>query len=393
MSTNSTSNTNDNSIDNSVAAKSNLFDDKTGDCLDERLNRALGSVFGACIGDAAGAPLECLGREANQLELKKALELFGGGTHHTAPGQVTDDGELTVSLARGLYRCCVENEHAEFDLDMIADAYGEWARSAPFDMGLTCGSSIGVARSEQSEFIADCQQYGMARAMNNGAKFEAKLAAPSQSNGQLMRSSPLGIYGWQMTSSEIAELCNLDASLSHIADECRDTSTAYSIAIARLVNDVQCDGARAFSAAREWVEANACDRVKQWMADVVQEKPLAAYPHGGFVKIAFEFSMFYLKTQTPFDVALKDVLRRGGDTDTNACIVGGLLGALWGFNALPTQLKLKVIHCKFKDKQRPDFLHPATLLDLIPTIVERAPPKLTVQKRFPEAPSITKLDL
>jgi ADP-ribosylglycohydrolase len=171
-------------------------------------------------------------------------------------------------------------------------------------MGLTCGSSIGVARSEQREFLADCARFGMARAMANGAQFEAKLAAPSQSNGALMRATPLGVYGWRLAADELATLASLDCSLSHIARECVDTSSAYAIAVAALVRDVECSGAQAFDEARRWVEANACDNVRQWMQDVVDAKPLAAYPHGGHAKIAFEFSMFYLKSEVSFEVRI-----------------------------------------------------------------------------------------
>ncbi len=40
--------------------------------------------------------------------------------------------------------------------------------------------------------------------------------------------------------------------------------------------------------------------------------------------------MYFLVTNTSYDVAIKHMLREGGDTDTNAAIVGGLIGALWG---------------------------------------------------------------
>ena len=36
---------------------------------------------------------------------------------------------------------------------------------------------------------------------------------------------------------------------------------------------------------------------------------------------------------------MRDIIERGGDTDTNACIVGGLLGAACGFNNLPKDIK------------------------------------------------------
>lgn len=34
---------------------------------------------------------------------------------------------------------------------------------------------------------------------------------------------------------------------------------------------------------------------------------------------------------------MKSIIQRAGDTDTNACIVGGLVGAVIGFRKLPVK--------------------------------------------------------
>jgi hypothetical protein len=39
---------------------------------------------------------------------------------------------------------------------------------------------------------------------------------------------------------------------------------------------------------------------------------------------------------------LREVISLGGDTDTNACIVGGLLGAIVGESNIPEEMKKKV---------------------------------------------------
>ena len=36
---------------------------------------------------------------------------------------------------------------------------------------------------------------------------------------------------------------------------------------------------------------------------------------------------------------MEDMLLKGGDTDTNACIIGGLLGASCGYSKLPEDMK------------------------------------------------------
>ena len=47
----------------------------------------------------------------------------------------------------------------------------------------------------------------------------------------------------------------------------------------------------------------------------------------GHLKIAFVWGFYYLKNGWTYKDALRDILLQGGDTDTNAAIVGGLLGA------------------------------------------------------------------
>lgn len=61
---------------------------------------------------------------------------------------------------------------------------------------------------------------------------------------------------------------------------------------------------------------------------------------------------------------IKDVLSRGGDTDTNAAIVGGMLGAIVGFKNLPKKYLKKMMAVRFdalesaKRTNRPKFYEP-----------------------------------
>ena len=66
-------------------------------------------------------------------------------------------------------------------------------------------------------------------------------------------------------------------------------------------------------------------------------------PNIGYVKIAFDHAFRHLKVGSDFETAVAETLRLGGDTDTNACIVGGMIGALSGFEALPVEWKRKVM--------------------------------------------------
>lgn len=78
----------------------------------------------------------------------------------------------------------------------------------------------------------------------------------------------------------------------------------------------------------------------------------------------------FLQTKTPYLDAITQTLQRGGDTDTNACIVGGLIGALWGTDGIPENMK---VH----DPYLP-YLHPPPFLTCS-TSTESSVPLLSVQ--------------
>lgn len=58
---------------------------------------------------------------------------------------------------------------------------------------------------------------------------------------------------------------------------------------------------------------------------------------------------------------MRQTIQEGGDTDTNACIVGGMIGALIGFKQIPEYIiqKLITFDCTKNNDighKRPEFL-------------------------------------
>ena len=66
--------------------------------------------------------------------------------------------------------------------------------------------------------------------------------------------------------------------------------------------------------------------------NVFEEMPILHHIPISYIKKPFLWSLFYLKTNYKFEDAIKDVIKRGGDTRSNAAIVGGLIGGVQGFN-------------------------------------------------------------
>lgn len=67
------------------------------DCPTSR-DAAHGALMGTLAGDAAGATLKLLCRTPSSWEVDNALRKVSGDIWGTAPGQITDDGELTFAL-------------------------------------------------------------------------------------------------------------------------------------------------------------------------------------------------------------------------------------------------------------------------------------------------------
>lgn len=67
----------------------------------------------------------------------------------------------------------------------------------------------------------------------------------------------------------------------------------------------------------------------------------AGWIRHGFV-MAFYF-LLRLTTGGDYFTAIKETVRQAGDTDTNACIVGGLVGAAVGNEGIPQHMAQKVL--------------------------------------------------
>lgn len=328
---------------------------------------AMGCLLGALVGDAAGATLEFLRHDPTSKDVAWAMSMPGGGRLKVAPGQITDDGELTLCLARALAEC------KTFDIERIAISYAEWIKSDSFDIGLTTSSSLGAFRSGVGKD-------GYAAVMRRSA---AKLCVNSKANGSLMRITPLGIWGHDLEISEIADYAKQDSALSHPNPSCGYAVACYSIAIATLIKHL---GKRdlAFNNAKMWLNSQETfakenrqysywKEVSSWLKDAESDRNVPYAPKIGFVKIAFTHAFRHLLLGSNYEDAIAETLSGGGDTDTNACIVGGLVGAAVGVDEIPQKMRDAVLNCdtSLGKHPRPDFLHPRQVEQLISQLLNR----------------------
>ena len=318
-------------------------------------NAAIGCLLGACCGDAAGATLEFIGRKPTYAEVENALTMPGGGVWNVAPGQITDDGELTLCLALALA------DQPVFEIESIARQYARWIESPPFDIGTTTRTALGCFL-HSAHWNKICEEQGYAIGMGQAA---VQGCLDSKANGSLMRATPLGIWGHHLSDTDLAGYARQDSALSHPNQSCQDAVACYAIAIANLMR-APGDRLTAFHATRAWAKAYANTEVRGWLEDAENDLNYPYHPQAGFIRIAFTHAFRLLIQGADFMTAMREVLSGGGDTDTNACIVGGLIGAADGCNAIPAGMAKAVIKCDTSKGRhnRPGFLSGKHIPDL-----------------------------
>jgi ADP-ribosylglycohydrolase len=302
-----------------------------------KISIARGALLGAFVGDASGATLEFLGRKPSAEEVENALSMVGGGCWRVAPGQITDDGELGLCLARSLAGV------QSLDRDKIAQAYVDWFHSRPFDVGITTANAFGRA-GRRHRVTADLLE-----------KTARERNMASKANGALMRSIGLGIWSWRLSAQEAANAATGDARLSHPNPSCQHASAAYVVAVRHLVLNAG-DSCGAIEAARAALNNESADEARMWLREAESGSGPPYHPNDGFVRIAFTHAFRHLRSATPYVEALRETLAGGGDTDTNGCIVGGLLGALHGEGGVPEHMRAAVLKCDTTlGRARPEF--------------------------------------
>ncbi len=295
---------------------------------DGRLVRAAGCLLGQVIGDSLGALVEFkTAAQIAQAYPQGVRELADGGVFHTMAGQPTDDSEMAIALARSLVR------QGAFNKEAVLEAYRTWLQSRPVDVGTTTERGL-----------------------------LGQHTAESESNGSLMRISPVGVFA-AGDPARAAAIAREDSALTHPNEVCVEACAGYAAAIAAGV------GGASREAMIEAALAHASGRAREAIARGAAGTPPDDFQtHMGWVLIAVQ-NAFYCLARDDFESGLVETVGRGGDTDTNGAIAGALLGAAHGRDAIPARWIFPVLSCRPIDeagalRPRPMDYWPDDILEL-----------------------------
>jgi ADP-ribosyl-[dinitrogen reductase] hydrolase len=282
-------------------------------------DRILGGLWGSLVGDALGVPVEFLDRVAVQLNPVESMCEYG--THHQPRGTWSDDGSLILCTADSLL-------NHEFNLDDIAERFVRWsddglwtAWGEPFDIGATTGDALNRIRNGTPTVKAGGQDE-----YSNG-------------NGSLMRILPVAIRFASEPIESFAEHIEKVSAITHGHARSRMACVFYGLVVRQLLQGWQprpaLDAARAEFTG--WYErAASFSHFRDVLENdlmTLRDQDIAS---SGYVLHTLHASLWcLLKTQSYRDCVLKAV-NLGGDTDTTACVAGGLAGVAYGIKAIPS---------------------------------------------------------
>lgn len=273
----------------------------------------LGTLYGVYLGDAMGAVLEFQYVDSRicKHRVRWAMTLPGDSCMFLRPGQTTDDSDLTRILHEAFLGA------KPFCLDRLAASYHAWLQSNPPDVGRTIRTAFGTSAPTAKAM------WRRAREMNMDA----------QTNGALMRVAPIAIHATDDLDAMI-RLIRRECRLSHPNPICIDCNVLYCIAIWCLIRHRD-----PIPLIEQQYVATVHPEVQDWFLrlSLPHVGIRSSFPNEGHVKYGFVHAFYHLRKKSTFEAAIEATLRTGGDTDTNAAIVGGMMGALHGYRALPQE--------------------------------------------------------
>jgi ADP-ribosyl-[dinitrogen reductase] hydrolase len=280
-------------------------------------DRFLGTLLAAAAGESLGAPHEF--RKAAEVGVQK--ELKAGGPW--ALGEPTDDIELTLSLLRSLVA------RRKLDLDDVARNYLKWFATRPKDIGNLTRSALENLRAGDPP-------------TQSGALAWEDSGRQAAGNGSVMCCAPIGLLHVKSLEG-LGEDAAAASRITHYDPRCVGGCVAVTTAIALLVRgDKDAEEAIPRAAA---AGGAISDDVRMVIERGVSKRPEELTVDGsdmGFVLHALELGFSALAHAASLEEGLVAVIARGGDTDTNGCIAGALLGAKFGKGQVPDRWASKL---------------------------------------------------
>ncbi len=302
-------------------------------------------IFGHIVGDALGLPVQFLPREERDED--PVTDMRGYGAFNLPPGSWSDDSSLTIATIDGLSKCLKNKKEANslseiIDYETIMENFSLWLNEGhftPYSKAYDIGGATmdGIERYDE----------GTKPILSGG------IGERDNGNGSLMRILPIAFFIHYLSQKysfdeddKMTAVHNL-SSLTHKHRRSQLCCGIYvNIALELIENhekesDLEELIANGINKSKEYYFNNADFKEELHHFDRVfslnvQNLPRNEIKSGGYTISSLEASIWCLLNNKNYKDTVLEAVNLGYDTDTTACIVGGLAGIYYEYDDIPS---------------------------------------------------------
>ena len=289
-----------------------------------RYNAFAGCIWGTAVGDALGLPFE-------GMSPRRIAKLSGARLSQRllwCYGMLSDDSEHTCLAAQALI--ISDGEPYSFQRDLA------W-RLRWWFLALPAGIGLGTLRALLKLWLG-------AAPANSGVN--------SAGNGPMMRSAVLGVYLGRQPE-QLKQLVQINTRITHTDPRAERAAQIVARAAWCNANRISVTPATVAEQLREWLQQD------EELAAVVTEAAQSAKTGESALEFCRRQNMkngvsgycyqtlkvvlqIWLRHPLNYEAGISEAIRCGGDTDTVAAILGGIIGAGCGPEGIPHDWKDRI---------------------------------------------------
>ncbi len=323
-------------------------------------------IFGAIVGDALGLPVQFEPRKFRDID--PVTKMTGNGAFDLPAGSWSDDSSLILATIDGLSKSLKNKGYDEdmklnelIDYEIIMKNFSLWLNNGkftPYGQAYDIGGATmdGIHRYDR----------GTEPILSGG------IGERDNGNGSLMRILPIAFFIHYLSQKnsidedeKMAVIHNL-SSLTHRHRRSQLCCGIYVNIALEFIEKRDCDLrleeliANGINKSKEYYFNNPSFKKELHHFDRVfslniQNLPRDEIKSGGYCISSLEASIWCLLNNENYRDTILEAVNLGYDTDTTACIVGGLAGIYYGYNDIPAEWINKLAKLDYIEKLVNDF--------------------------------------
>ncbi|KAF7562858.1 hypothetical protein G7046_g1272 [Stylonectria norvegica] len=306
--------------------------------LSARQSRVVGALLGVHAGDSLGATVEFQPHASIAKKYPDGLrDIVGGGPFSWPVGHATDDTDMT----RGTLLAYRDFKPGDDIARLAGDYFLDWRN----------GNWPGRTKGRFPADIGNATRDGLSRYRKTRDPDNAGAGEGRSGNGSLMRCIPTGLF--ELDPEQLIIDSISISKITHDDSRCTTACAAYNTIVWHLIRGASpneaIDAGESVAIKLEKRDSSEVYRaIRQGrtlqIAQMAREGPPKEMKGrcAGYVLETLTLAIAAVLDMRSLEDVLVDVVRIGNDTDTNAAVAGGILGARDGAAAIPERWASKL---------------------------------------------------